>query len=339
MAVSLIIIIFAVGMGSVYVSPADVIRIILHKLFGTGLGEVGRINTTIIWNMRLPRVTLAFIVGAAIGISGTVMQSVLKNPLASSYTLGVSSGASLGAYLIMITGITLPLIGGYTLPLFGFIFSFLTVVITVAFAKKIDGGMQNHTIILAGMVFSLFVNAILSFLSAFFRDTVERLVFWQMGTFSLKDWSYSGLLLPILIIGTLITLRYAKEMDIMTFGEEQAMAMGVQLRKVKWILLITAAAMTGSAISLAGIIGFIDLIAPHVARRFFGSKHAVVLPVSAVFSGAFMVLCDLAARTIVSPSELPVGAITALIGAPFFAYIYFSKGKAGKIGGRKNAAS
>jgi iron complex transport system permease protein len=330
-AACIIIFLLSVGLGSVSVGPGDVARVILHKLFGLSIEGVPPLHVTIIWTMRLPRVVMAFIVGIALGLSGTVMQSVLQNPLASSYTLGVSSGASLGAYLVMITGFSLPLIGSYTLPLFGFIFGFFTVIATVALAGKIDGGMQNHTIVLAGMVFSLFVSAVLSFLSAFFKDTVERLVFWQLGTFSLKDWSYSALLLPIVAVCTLIALRHSREMDIMTFGGEQAMAMGVELKKVKWILLITAAAMTGSAISLVGIIGFVDLIAPHVARRFFGSRHSLVLPASAAFSGAFMMLCDLAARTIVSPSELPIGSITALIGAPFFAYIYFAKG------GRKNA--
>ena len=122
-------------------------------------------------------------------------------------------------------------------------------------------------------------------------------------------------------------MRYSRELDLMTFGEEQASAVGVEINKVKWILLGLSAALTGSAISFVGVIGFIDLIAPHVVRRFFGSSHKIVIPMSMFVGGAFMVVCDLVARTIISPSELPVGAVTALIGAPFFAYVYFSKRK------------
>jgi iron complex transport system permease protein len=125
--------------------------------------------------------------------------------------------------------------------------------------------------------------------------------------------------------GILFILHYHRELDMMTFGEEQAKTMGVDLKRVKWILLVTAAALTGSAIAFVGVIGFVDLVAPHVVRRLFGASHRYVIPLSAVFGGAFMVLCDLVARTVVSPSELPVGAVSALVGAPFFAYIYFGR--------------
>lgn len=327
-AISIIILTMGVGLGSVKVPAPDIINIISNKIFSTPLDPfMPKVSISIVWNLRLPRTLLAFLVGGALAVSGVVMQSVLKNPLASSYTLGVSSGASLGAAIIIVTGYSIPFLGLFTLPFVGLLFGLLTVFLAVKFASRMDSNLENNTIILVGMVFSLFVNAILTIISAMAREHIAQLTFWQMGSFSLKDWSSVIILFPIVLIGVIIIQKYSKEMDILTFGEEQAFTMGVDVHKIKWLLLGLSAALTGSAISFVGIIGFIDLIAPHVVRKFFSSNHNIVIPMSMIFGGSFMVLCDLVARTIVSPSELPVGAITALVGAPFFAYVYFSKRK------------
>jgi iron complex transport system permease protein len=326
--ICILILFTGVALGSIYVPFKDILNILSNKLFFTPLSpDISSVSISIAWNLRLPRALLAFLVGGALAVSGTVMQSVLKNPLASSYTLGVSSGASLGAAFVIITGISIPFLGMFTLPAAGLVFGLLTVFVAVKFASKMDKNLENNTIILVGMVFSLFVNAILTLITAMAKEHVEQLTFWQMGSFALKDWSSVLVLFPIVLIGVFIIRYFAKEMDIMTFGEEQAFTMGVDVYKIKWILLGLSAALTGSAISFVGVIGFIDLIAPHVVRKIFGSQHKIVIPMSMMFGGAFMVICDLVARTIVSPSELPVGAVTALVGAPFFAYVYFSKRK------------
>jgi len=324
--ISFVVLILGIAVGSVYVPPADIFRIFGHKIFNTALPEYIKPSAVaIVWNLRFPRALLAFIVGGALSVSGAVMQSVLRNPLASSYTLGVSSGASLGACIVIMFGVTIPFLSIFTLPLMGFAFGLGTILCAVALASRLDGQMQNNTIILVGMVFSLFVNAVTTLLSALSRDHIQRLVFWQMGSFSMKDWPPVFILAAITAAGTIFITHFNRELDMMTFGEEQAKTMGVNLKRVKWTLLIAAAALTGSAIAFAGIIGFVDLVAPHIVRRLFGSSHRYVIPISALFGGAFMVVCDLAARTVVSPSELPVGAVTAIIGAPFFAYIYFGR--------------
>ena len=170
-------------------------------------------------------------------------------------------------------------------------------------------------------------------MSAMAREHLQQLILWQMGSFSMKDWQAVYIVGPAAIIGTLFVLRFNRELDIMTFGEEQAKTIGVNLKHVKWILLITSAALTGSAVAFAGIIGFLDLVAPHVVRRLFGSSHRYVVPMAALTGGSFMIICDLVARTIVSPRELPVGAVTAIIGAPFFAYVYFGGRRKAKRGG------
>jgi len=326
--VALVILILGMAVGSVYVSPADSLAIVWHKLTGASLpAEVPLTSVSIIWSVRLPRALLAFVVGAALSVSGAVMQSILKNPLASSYTLGVSSGASLGAAIVLLGGITLPILQMFTLPILGFCFGLGTLLLSIAVASRLDSGLENNTIILTGMVISLFTNAIVTLVSAISREHIQRLIYWQMGSFSLKDWKMVFILAPIALVGTLITMHYNRELDMLTFGEEQARAMGVDTVKIKWILLIVAAAITGSAISFVGVIGFVDLVAPHIVRKIFGSRHRLVLPMSAVFGGAFMVVCDLVARTVVKNSDLPVGAVTALVGAPFFAYVYFKRRK------------
>jgi len=323
---ALLVLVAGVALGSVNIPPGDIVSVIRHKVFNTPLGAgITPASVSIVWNLRLPRALLAFIAGSVLSVSGAVMQSVLRNPLASSYTLGVSSGASLGASVVILYGLSIPFAGMLTLPLTGFVFGLGTILLAISFASRIDGQMENNTIILTGMVFSLFVNAVTTLLSAMNREHMQRLVFWQMGSFSMRDWSTVYILAPIMIAGTIFVVHFNRELDMMTFGEEQAQSMGVNLKRVKWVLLISSAALTGSVIAFVGVIGFVDLVAPHIVRKLFGSSHRFVVPMSAVLGGAFMVVSDLIARTVVSPGELPVGAVTAIIGGPFFAYIYFGR--------------
>ena len=317
------------AVGSADISVGDLMTVVAHKLFGTALpGGISPVTVSILWFIRIPRAVMAFLVGAALAASGTVMQSVLRNPLASSYTLGVSSGASLFAAIIIVSGFTLPLIGQYTLPLFGFLGGLGTVFLAMALTLRFDRNLENQTVILVGMVLSLFVNALLTLVTALSSDRLSRLVFWQMGSFSGQSWANCALVLSVLAVSLLVLLRYSREMDLMTFGEEQALSAGVDLQKVKLILIAFSSLLTGTAVSLVGVIGFVDLITSHLVRKIFGSNHRLVIPMSALFGGAFMTVADMVARTILAPQDLPVGAVTALIGAPFFAYIYFHRRRA-----------
>ena len=326
--ISFAAVILGIAVGSVYISPAEILTVFNNKIFGIDLPrDFNLIHSGLVWNMRMPRVFLAFLVGAALSVSGTVMQSVLKNPLASSYGLGVSSGAGLGAALIMISGLSEGVLGIFFLPLAGLIFGLVTVFFAVSLASRLDKDMSNNTIILTGMVLSLFINAILTLLASGSPQYAQRILLWQLGSFSMKEWSFVYVLTPVTVLGVLFFMRYSKELDIMTFGEEQANALGVELKKVKWLLIGMSAVLTGAAVAFVGIIGFVDLIAPHVVRKIFGSSHKYVIPASALFGGTFMVLCDLFSRTAASPSEIPIGSVTAFIGAPFFIYVYFKSRK------------
>jgi len=325
-AAALFFIAAGTAVGSNYISFGNVLKAILSKapLFDFG-DSLDKKIITVVWTLRLPRTIMAFLVGGCIAIAGTVVQSVLKNPLASPYTLGVSSGASLGAALIMLSGLTLPVIEGFTLPLSGFVFGLLTVFLVVIFSSRLDRNFSNNTVVLFGMVVSLFVNAILITLLALYRDELKNLIIWQMGSFAQRGWSSIRLLLPFFIAGAAGVMYRSKEMDVLTFGDEHAASCGINTKNVKGELFLYSSVLTGGAVALSGTIGFVDLIAPHIARRIVGSAHRLVVPLSFFIGGTLCILADLIARTVVAPSELPVGAVTALVGAPFFLWVYFKK--------------
>ncbi|ULQ58493.1 iron ABC transporter permease [Brucepastera parasyntrophica] len=333
---TVLIILAGIGIGSVFISPGQTAAILLHKLAGKDLPEsIPGTFAGIVWSLRLPRVLLAWITGAALSVSGAVMQSVLKNPLASSFTLGVSSGASLGAGLVLFFGSAVPflaflpaeIVSSVPVPLAGFLFSMLAIAVVMGFSGAVDPRFSNTTVILSGMVFSLFINAVLTLLSALSRQEMSRLLFWQMGSFALKGWSPVVLLFPVVTAGILAVFYFRREMDILSFSDDDAIAIGVPAGKIKKILIILASLLTGFTISFVGVIGFLDLAVPHVVRRIFGPGHRTLIPFSALFGGFFMVLADILARVIIPSLELPVGAITAVLGTPLFAWIYISSRK------------
>ncbi|NTV89944.1 MAG: iron ABC transporter permease, partial [Clostridiales bacterium] len=266
------VLIIASGTGSVSIGVGNMIGILGNRLFGIAMPEgLNPILVSILWNIRIPRALAAFLAGSALAVSGTVMQSVLRNPLASSYTLGVSSGASLGAAIVIVYGLTIPVIGIFTLPLAGFVSGLVTVFLAMGFSLRLDRNMENNTIILVGMVLSLFVNALLTLVISLSREHLQQLVFWQMGSFSSIGWEKTAILAAVTVFGIVFLMFYVQEMDIMTFGEEQALSLGLDLKKIKFILIAVSALITGTAVAFTGIIGFVDLIAPHIVRKIFGS--------------------------------------------------------------------
>ena len=323
-----IVMILAVGVGSVSLTPGQILAILSHKLFGRELAEeVNASMVSILWDIRMPRACCAFIVGAMLSLSGAIVQSLLQNPLASSYTLGVSSGASLGAAIIIVFNISIPAINYFLLPFSGFAFGLATVFLVLFCSARLDGNLRSHTIILFGMILSLFVNAILTMLSAAASQHMQRLILWQMGSFAGRRWEHAGILLGLCLVSGIPCLFFHRELDLMSFGEEAAGTVGVDTKRSRLTLLILSSILTGAAVCFTGVIGFIDLAAPHAVRRLFGSSHRLVLPMSALLGGAFLMLADLLARTVLAPQEIPVGAVTALAGAPFFLWVYFGSGK------------
>lgn len=319
--ISIAVLVVASGIGSVYIPAVDCVNILLDKLFNISFKEISDTQTAILWNVRIPRTILAYICGAGLAVSGTVMQSVLRNPLASSYTLGVSSGAALGAGIVIFWEVSF--LGIFTLTAFGLTAGILTVVLALLISAKLDKSMNNNTIILLGMAFSLFANALLTLMSGLSKDKYQQLIYWQMGSLASKGDDYFVILIPIVGICIVLAIVFARHLDIMTLGDEQARVSGVNIKSMKWFLMCIAASLTGAVVSVVGVIGFLDIFTPHAARKFFGSSHKYLIPASAMMGGSFLVICDLVARTIIAPSQLPVGAITGVLGAPFFIYLYF----------------
>jgi len=312
-----------ISVGGASVSLTDIFHVFRYQLFNVAVPEeMARTTPGLIWNIRLPRVLLSFMVGAALAVSGSVMQSVLKNPLASSYTIGVSAGAGLGAVLIIVLGVSSTFLGMFLLPTVAITFGMGTIFLSIWFASKIDHNLNNHSIVLIGMIVSIFINALMMTVAAMNPLHAQQIARWQLGSFSMRGWPVVGIVFVVSLVLILCLIRYVKEMDVLTFGDEQAAAVGIEVRKTKRRLIALSAMLTGVSVAFVGIVGFVDLIAPHVVRRFFGSSHKYVIPLSALFGGIFMLLADLIARTIAVPAEVPVGTVTALIGTPFFAYIF-----------------
>lgn len=321
----LFILVWCIRAGSVYISLGDLLGIIGGHITGKGTPEgIEPMMDSIFWTIRMPRAIMAFLVGGALSLSGACMQALLQNPLASSYTLGVSSGASLGAAIVLILEVSIPVLSGFMLPVAGFAFGLLTVTAALMLASVIDRSISNTTVVLIGMVLSLFVNGIMNLLSTLYSDHSKQLHLWMMGSFSARGWKHVAIMLPVLIVCFFVLMLMSRKMDIMSFGDLQAQAMGVDAKKTKIAAIIVCSLLTGVSVAFTGVIGFVDLAAPHVVRRLFGSSHKIVLPMSFIYGGAFMALCDLISRTLLSPREIPVGAVTALLGAPFFAYVFFA---------------
>ena len=325
---ALVVICLAIGIGSVSIPVNEQFWIIAHKLFhASAEGRYNISNETIMLSIRMPRALLAFLVGGALAVAGVSTQSILQNPLASSYTLGVSSGAALGAAIMTICEISIPVLGVFLLPLGGFAGGFLTVIFVMAVTLQIDKNITSHTIVLMGMVVSMFTNAIITLLALLFIKHEHHIISWTMGSFNGKRWYHVLILLGADLIALIFMLVSHRELDALSFGDSHAKSIGVNSAKVKWQQLIFASLLTGVSVCFTGTIGFVDLIAPHMSRKIAGASHAKVVPVAFLLGGILLCLADLVARTVLAPMELPVGAVTALIGAPFFVWLYFGQGR------------
>ena len=313
--------------GEIY-SLNDIISVILHKIFNFELSEsISKSMISIIWDIRLPRVLLSFLVGGMLSVSGIIFQSVLKNPLASSYTIGISSGASLGIGICVIFNIVIDGFLNFTYPIVGFIFSIITVLFVIYLSKKINQYMTNSTIILIGMTISLFLNSILSIMTCIKQESLSNILVWQMGSFSSRGFDYLKAISLFFIVGVIGAICLSREMDILAFSDEMCKLVGIDFNKIKILLLILGSILTGASIASSGIIGFVDLIVPHISRKLFGTKHFMVILSSIFIGGAFMVVFDTIARNIIYPSEIPISVINALFGTPIFCYIFFKSSR------------
>ena len=276
-------------------------------------------HSEIFWQLRLPREVLALLVGATLSICGAAYQSLFRNPLTDPYILGVSSGASLGAAVAILLGFEAYF---YGVGLSALVTSLLTVVLIYRIAS-IGNRLHTTTLLLTGVCLTLLIGALVSFLMVMHHDKMDRIIFWTMGSFASASWMDIAIVAPVAIVGIVLLLVYAKDLNILLAGGNEAQSLGVETENVKRIILFVTTLMVAFSVASCGVIGFVGLIVPHAVRLVMGPDNRRLMPV-AVFVGAlFMLLCDTAARTLFQPSELPVGSLTAIVGAPLFIYMLY----------------
>lgn len=318
--------IFSALIGIVDIDFGDSLRIIIsHIPFLEGIVDVSDISVSsqlIIWNLRIPRILISALTGAALAVCGVVYQGVFKNPMADPYILGISSGAALGAAI----GIVLFKETSVGQMAFITLFAFLGAVITSYLVFKIsniNGKTPISTLLLAGVAVSYLLSSLLTLVMVLNRDMMERIMFWTMGSFNGSNWTQSFIVAIVTVVGYIIVKGFSRELDVMTTGDESARSLGVDVEKTKKTLIGISTLMVASCVAVSGIIGFIGLVIPHITRLIFKPGHKVLIPFAAIFGAIFMVLADTIARTFLPlvssmAGELPVGAVTAVFGAPFF---------------------
>ena len=319
--------ILCICVGSVSISFSDTITAVWNAI--RGVRASGSITGNIILNVRLPRVLCVTLAGAALSLCGAAMQGLLRNPLADGSTMGVSSGAALGAVIAMAAGFTLPgfSYGGIMVTAMAFAFGSLILILSLAYS--LDHSLSTNSIILIGVIFTMFISSIISLIITFASDHTRSLSFWTLGSFSGVNYDQAKLLFIALVICGGILIRLSSELNAFAIGEDNARHVGVNVKRVKLIVLITVSVLIGVCVSISGTISFVGLVMPHIARMLVGPNHKRLLPAS-LFSGAiFLLLADLTARTILSPIELSIGVVTSLVGAVSFVIIFYRTRKRG----------
>jgi len=306
------------------------VSIPLGRIFGA-IGRVftggGSITDAVVVDLRLPRVVMAALVGASLATAGVIYQALFRNALADPYILGISSGAGLGATLALVVGGSTVVGRIVGVPAGAFLGALLTMLLVVRLASR-GGRLDATSLLLAGVAVSYTLAALTSFVMVFAHETMQAVVFWMMGGLQGASWPYVGVLGAMFVAGSVIPFRYSRQLDLMLLGDERAGQLGVDVERFKIVALGCASLVVAGAVSVSGLIGFVGLMTPHMARLVLGPDHRLLLPASAIAGAIVMVLSDLVARIMLAPVELPVGIVTALAGGPFFIWLLVRKERA-----------
>jgi iron complex transport system permease protein len=313
--------ILSVAAGPVFIPPGSLLRILMNGLPGVALQANWPENfATIVYQIRLPHALLILLTGAALGGSGAAYQGVFRNPLADPYLIGVASGAGLGAVMAMALHWPNGMLSLYAIPIAAFLGALLTVLLVYSLAR-VGGSLPTTTLILAGVAVSAFATSLTSFLMLRSNQELRRAIGWLLGGSILSGWEPVLAVLPYVLLGIGLLLSSGHALNVLQFGEEQAVQLGLPAERVKAFLLLAASLTTAAAVAFSGVIGFIGLIVPHLARLLWGHDYRRVIPLSILGGGSALLLADLLARTVLAPQVLPVGIVTALAGAPFFLWV------------------
>ena len=312
----LIIVLIAVSLFAMTVGAAD---ISVKNLFNILINKHESWQYTVLMKIRMPRIIMGFAVGGALGLAGALLQGIFRNPLVEPYTLGISGGASLGVCLVIIFHLA-SIIGIIAYPLFGFLGAILTMVVIYATAIR-KGGMKINNLLLTGVMLSFICSsAVMLMMSLSGVKELQSIVFWTMGSLDETNTGLIYLIVAVSILGLAASYFFCLDLNGFTIGEEEAAHIGINTERTKKWVFILASVLTGLSVSVAGIIGFVGLVVPHIIRMFTGPDHRILLIASFLSGGIFLIICDTIARTVISPLELPVGVITGIIGGILFIY-------------------
>ena len=316
------------SLGYLNIPFGEVIQIVSAKWVGwpsnAGLSEI---HSAVLLDVRLPRILAAAIVGAGLALSGVIFQGILLNPLADPYTLGVSAGAAFGAALAILFGFDW--MGRYAVPVFAFLGAAATLGFVIFLSASADGGFSSSNLVLSGIIVTAILSAGISFLKYLADEQVAVIIFWLMGSFASMTWPNVGMVLAAVLTGFLVFLFYARDLNLLSLGERTAASLGVDTRRVPLILLVTASLVTAVCVAVSGIIGFIGLLVPHMMRSVSGPDNRKLIPVATLAGAVLLLTADTITRAIL-PHEIPIGVLTALIGGPFFCYIFRKRQNAGR---------
>ncbi|MHB8074232.1 FecCD family ABC transporter permease [Desulfosporosinus fructosivorans] len=320
-ALLLVSLVLSVMIGSVNLPLTLTLKILLSHLPVVNLAPTWSLaQDAIVWDLRLPRVFLAIVIGAMLSSTGVAFQGMLRNPLADPYILGVSVGAAFGAASSMLFFRDLALLGYFTTPIFAFIGALLSLWFVLSLASH-QGQRDRETLILAGVVVQSLIGAAISFLIAISGQQMQQIVFWMMGSLANRTWLDVAMLTPYMLVGFVYLSLQQRDLNLISLGESAATHLGMDVEKKKIKILIAGSLLTAAAVSVVGIIGFVGLIVPHLMRLIVGPDHRILLPLSTLAGAIFLLWADTVARSIIPSREIPIGVITAFIGAPFFAYL------------------
>lgn len=314
----------SIAMGSTSIEPGVVVRVLLSHLLPSGwvdVSGIGEPQQAVVWLLRTPRVLVAALVGAALAVAGAQMQGLFKNPLASPDIVGTSAGGAFGAVLAIATGLATHSL--FYLPAFSFVGALLALFAVYVISTR-HGRTPIATLLLAGVALSALIGAATSFVITMTwvrYEVAQEIIFWLLGGLDNRTWSHFLLAVPCVVVGTAVSLAYTRDLDLLLTGDETANSLGVEVEHVKRVLLTSAALLTGTAVAVSGVVGFVGLIVPHMVRLLIGPAHRRLIPASALTGATFLVLADLLARTLLRPEEIRLGIVTAAFGAPFFLYL------------------
>ncbi len=314
-----------VCVGSVSIPLSETVRVIWGAL--SGQAQTSGLTNSIILSVRLPRVFCVALSGSALSLAGAAMQGLLKNPLADGSTLGVSSGASLGAVLAIAFGVTIPGLPFSGTMFMAILFAFLSLLVILGLAYKLDYSLSTNTIILIGVIYSMFMSSLMSIVITFASDKIQSITFWTMGSLQNSSYKNAAILLAAFLLCGGMLFFHARELNAFAVGEDNARHVGVDVRRTKLTVLIMVSILIGVCVSVGGTISFVGLVTPHMVRMIVGPNHRRLLPASAFGGAVFLLLADLAARILLNPRELPIGVVTSLVGAVVFVFIFYQTRK------------